>query len=901
MSGNVDSLSGAVTATTIETKPALPAAAPSGGCERPSVRGKFLTARGEKFYARGVTYGPFRPGDGGCTYHTPGVVRRDFAAMAANGINAVRTYTVPPRWLLDAAHEQGLLVLAGVGLAGEQLVAFLDDRRLLRDVRRRCTADVRACAGHPALLAYAIGNEIPAPIVRWHGRHRVESFLRELYELARTQDPLGLITYVNYPTTEYLQLPFVDFHSYNVYLESSERLAAYLARLQNLAGDKPLVMAEVGLDSQRNGSRAQARSVEWQVRTAFAGGCAGSFVFAWTDEWHTGGLEVDNWKFGLTDALRQPKPALSRARRAFAHVPFSPRQRWPGVSVVVCTHNGGRTIRDCLEGLRRLDYPKYEVIVVDDGSSDATAAIVGGYDVRLIRTENRGLSSARNTGLRAATGEIIAYIDDDAWPDAHWLRYLAHTFTTTDHAGAGGPNLVPPDDGPVAQCVANAPGGPTHVLLTDRVAEHIPGCNMAFRTDRLREIGGFDRQFRIAGDDVDVCWRLQENGYTLGFHPAAVVWHHRRSSVRGYLRQQLNYGRAEAMLESKWPQKYNPVGHVAWRGRLYGGGSGGCGIGLWPARIYHGIWSSQPFQSLYTPASTLAALPLMPEWYLLVVGLGGLGLLGAAWTPLLAALPLMVIAIGVSITQVVRAAARASFAAPGVPPARRRRMMLRGLTAVLHLLQPVVRLWGRLTYGLTPWRRCRRRQVRVYPLGVTLPPLPRTDTAWSEQWEAAEQRLADVERLLRDRGVPLRRGGEFDEWDLEVRGGLLARARTRMAIEQYPGGRQFVRFRSWPSFSAAGIVALVLAGSLAVCAQLNGATLAAAILAAVAIVTALRAAGDGGAAMNCVADALGTYRARVERTAAAAQPLPANEARRRPDESVEIDFEPALDVPTRPS
>ncbi|NIP81943.1 MAG: glycosyltransferase, partial [Gemmatimonadetes bacterium] len=84
---------------------------------------------------------------------------------------------------------------------------------------------------------------------------------------------------------------------------------------------------------------------------------------------------------------------------------------------------------------------------------------------------------------------------------------------------------APVDAGPMARCVADSPGGPNHVLLSDAVAEHIPGCNMAFRTAALREVGGFDPRFRIAGDDVDICWRLQQRGWTLGFHPAAMVWH----------------------------------------------------------------------------------------------------------------------------------------------------------------------------------------------------------------------------------------------------------------------------------------------------------------------------------------------------------------------------------------
>src|SRR5262249_22209688 len=157
--------------------------------------------------------------------------------------------------------------------------------------------------------------------------------------------------------------------------------------------------------------------------------------------------------------------------------------------------------------------------------------------------------SEGNTGLTAATGEIVAYIDDDAYPDPHWLHYLANTFLNTKHVGIGGPNIAPPSDGPIAECVAHSPGNPVHILLSDTEAEHIPGCNMAFRKSALEAIDGFDPQFRIAGDDVDVCWRLQEKGWTLGYSPGAMVWHHRRNSIRAYWKQQRNYGKAESFLE----------------------------------------------------------------------------------------------------------------------------------------------------------------------------------------------------------------------------------------------------------------------------------------------------------------------------------------------------------------
>jgi O-antigen biosynthesis protein len=515
--------------------------------ERPRSAGKFLCVGEDKLWVRGVTYGTFATGPDGDDYPPDAQLEQDFAAMRANAVNSVRCYTVPPRRLLDAAQRHGLRVM--VGLPWEQHIAFLDEPQRAGSIEQRVREGVRRCAGHPAVLCYAIGNEIPASIVRWHGRRRVERFLERLYRAAKAEDPQALVTYVNFPTTEYLQLPFLDLLCFNVYLESRERLEAYLDRLQNLAGEKPLLMAEIGLDSRRNGLERQAESLEWQVRTAFAAGCAGAFAFAWTDEWHRGGHDIGDWDFGLVTRTREPKPALAAVRRAFAEVPFPAATRWPRISVVVCSYNGARTIRDTMEGLQRLAYPEVEVIVVNDGSTDATPRIVAGYEgVRLISTENRGLSEARNTGWQQATGEIVAYIDDDAYPDPHWLHYLAYRFMTGDWVGVGGPNIAPPGDGPIADCVANAPGGPVQVLLTDTEAEHVPGCNMAFRREALAAIDGFDPRYRAAGDDVDLCWRLQQRGGRIGFHAGAMDWHHRRNSLKMYWNQQkgLRQGRGAA-------------------------------------------------------------------------------------------------------------------------------------------------------------------------------------------------------------------------------------------------------------------------------------------------------------------------------------------------------------------
>jgi GT2 family glycosyltransferase len=831
------------------------------------VHGKFFNVDGKPLYVRGVTYGTFRADAAGDEYPPPATAQRDVELMAANGINAVRTYTLPPRWFLDAAAERGLLVLPS--LAAERVVGYLNEGKRLARIEARLAAQAERCAAHPALLGYSVGNEIPASTVRWFGPGRVERFLERLCHRVRDIDPASPVTYVNYPSTEYLELPFLDFVCFNVFLEQQDRLAVYLARLQNIAGDRPLLMTELGLDSMRNGEHEQARAVARQLHTAFEMGCAGTFIYAWTDEWHRGGEDVFDWAFGLTGRDRTAKPALAAACEAYAEVPFPRHRDWPHISVVVCAFNAEPTIRECLDGVLRLDYPDYEVIVVDDGSTDATAEIVGTYPVRIVSTEHRGLSSARNAGLDVANGGVIAYLDSDAYPDPYWLQYLASAFMTTDFVGVGGPNLPPPGDGPISECVARSPGGPVQVLLSDTVAEHIPGCNMAFHSSALREVGGFDPRFRAAGDDVDICWRLQDRGWTLGFGPAAQVWHHRRNSVRAYWRQQRGYGRAEALLEDKWPQRYNAAGHFSWAGRIYD-------LGLTRhlvrrRRIYHGMWGTAPFQSVYEQRpGTLRSLPLTPEWLLLVAALLCLALLGALWEPLLIGLPLAGLAALAVLPSVLQASASASRARfPDAPRTRRGLLGRRLLTTILHVLQPLARLDGRLTGGLTLWRGHRVRGFRA--------PVRREGWAWSERWVAPEERLRAVEAELTSSGHTVRRGGDFDRWDLELRDGPLGSARLLLSVEELGGGAQLIRHRSLPVVCRVALGLILAFGTVALAAGASGSHLMAAVGAASAVSLAVLSVAECGAALGALLAAvpagldLGGEPARIASQPAASQ------------------------------
>jgi len=569
--------------------------------------GKFIRAGGQRLWLKGVTYGSFALNEQGEPYPPFPVLQDDFQRMREAGINTVRLYSPPSDRIADAAADAGLYLVPDICWGPRR--CELDDIERLRFMHEWIRGHARRLAGHPAILMYSLGNEIPPLMVRWYGRKRIEAFLRTMYEVSREAAPDTLVTYVNHPPTEYLDLPFLDVVSYNIYLEREGEFRAYLDRLQTQAGERPLFLAEVGLDSNRNGEVEQARFLNWQLRATFEKGLCGAAVYSWTNEWQIFGSAIEGWSFGLTTADRKPKLALSAVREVY-HCNHNTlrKEPKPKVSVVVCAHNAIKTIRECLNSLTRLNYPNYEVIVVDDGSTDGTGELCGQFGLRLLRIERGGLSRARNEGIRAAKGSLVAFIDSDAYPDPDWLYFAVTALEEQDAAAVGGPNLSPPNDGFVAECVDHSPGNPTHVLYDDARAEHIPGCNMIFRKSALVAVDMFDVTHRAAGDDVDVCWKLLARRDLIAFSPAAVVWHHRRGTVLGYLRQQRGYGFAEAHLQNRYPGHYNAFGHAVWRGKIYDASSRALDRlnlpVLFRSRIYQGQFGSGQFQSIYQPFQT---------------------------------------------------------------------------------------------------------------------------------------------------------------------------------------------------------------------------------------------------------------------------------------------------------
>ena len=661
--------------------------------------------------------------------------------------------------------------------------------RTAKEARAVARASARRHYRNESLVALVLGNEIPSDVVRWVGQKTVSRLIGDLAEVVREEDPDRLVTYANYPTTEYLDLPALDFLTFNVFLEDPQEFRRYISRLNQLAGDRPLVLGEIGFDSRGAESR-QAQLIRAQLDVALERGVAGTCVFSWTDEWGVAGRPVEGWHFGLTRHDRSPKPALDEVTRFNATGLRDLTEQWPTMSVAVCAHNAEDTIEECLTHLCGLDYPGLEAIVVDDGSTDTTVEIARRFPVKLIEMGWAGLSAARNAGCVAAAGEIVVYLDADAYPAPEWPYFLALGFDASEVVGVGGPNLPPPGCGLVAQQVARAPGGPVHVLVADDRAEHVPGCNMAFWKETLLDVGVFDPVYTAAGDDVDLCWRLLDRGDEIGFHPGAVVWHHPRSSIRGYLRQQLGYGKAEALVAARHPNRFGSLGTARWRGFIYSS----LGIRAFGQRIYRGVYGSALFQSVYRSAShrldiahqvgmPLALLALLAAPFLLAEGSPLVPMLAAAFV------------FGLGAIDIKRV----------TPPrnlVRGRGRFKLGVT-LLHLLQPLVRSWGRVRNGHAASRALKPE---------ALPPVSRSrgNLLVFNADRPREQFVAALAAHLRRAGMRMVSATGWEDYDLCLVGSSTVQGVVRTSA--FPEGFIQLRVRrklQWRSLAVMGTVAVV--------------------------------------------------------------------------------------------
>ncbi|AQZ67456.1 putative glycosyltransferase [[Actinomadura] parvosata subsp. kistnae] len=253
------------------------------------------------------------------------------------------------------------------------------------------------------------------------------------------------------------------------------------------------------------------------------------------------------------------------------------------LSVVICSYNGAARLGRTLEALAAQTlHPDLEVIVVDDASHDGTGDVARAHAVTVLRHEtNRGTAAARDTGLRAAKGRIVAFLDDDCEPGPRWAELLLAAYAEEGVAGAGGPIVPGAGNGYLPRFLErNNRHEPLELELTVSAAlpyrfwlylrrqwsrpgpppgrrdvHAFSGGNMSFERERLLAVGGFDTRFRYAAEEEDLSRRLRrDRPGRLVLVPDAPVTHWYTPTVRGLLRRSLAYGRGAAMQYTKWPE-----------------------------------------------------------------------------------------------------------------------------------------------------------------------------------------------------------------------------------------------------------------------------------------------------------------------------------------------------------
>ena len=230
----------------------------------------------------------------------------------------------------------------------------------------------------------------------------------------------------------------------------------------------------------------------------------------------------------------------------------------PRVSIVVPARNAARTLPGTLAALAALAPPPDEIVLVDNGSSDDTRprleafAAAARAKVIVLREPRRGASVARNTGARAATGEVLAFTDADCCPRAGWLGAVAAPLGDASVGAVAGRLASTAAHGAVetfsSLFTLQSPGAPARHTRWTPWAGGFPTANLAVRAGLFRRLGGFDESVAIYGEDYDLCARIYAAGSAIAYTPDAVVEHQHRVALRAMVRQAFGFGRSHAWL-----------------------------------------------------------------------------------------------------------------------------------------------------------------------------------------------------------------------------------------------------------------------------------------------------------------------------------------------------------------
>ncbi len=228
-------------------------------------------------------------------------------------------------------------------------------------------------------------------------------------------------------------------------------------------------------------------------------------------------------------------------------------EQTPSISVIVPVRDGESTIAACLDSILATDYPpdRREILVVDNGSSDGTAARITARPVTYLREEKRGVSNARNRGIAESNGEICAFVDADCVVEPQWLSELVRPFEDPEVGAVGGDlQHVAPRTAAERQAIRLL-GNWQRFAFTSDPAYPIT-ANAAYRRSVLERIGTFDPHMTRA-QDVELGLRFKERSdLRLAYAEHATVRHRHRSTQRGFFRQQLGWAYGAGLVGAKF-------------------------------------------------------------------------------------------------------------------------------------------------------------------------------------------------------------------------------------------------------------------------------------------------------------------------------------------------------------
>lgn len=242
---------------------------------------------------------------------------------------------------------------------------------------------------------------------------------------------------------------------------------------------------------------------------------------------------------------------------------------WPMVSVCIPVKNGARRLGRCLQSLKELDYPqdRLEVIIADGRSTDETIEVARSFGANVIDNPAQIVAAGRNVAFGAAAGDIIASTDDDCIVPRDWIKRALAAFE--DGVGAVGGISILPKDAPRWARAANymfrlasrAGYSVQSDHLSEGEAEDLPGCNAFYRVEAYHQAGPFDEGL-VTAEDVDLHQRLREQGFRLKASNALFVWHDKRPSPIGLIRQMRRFAEGRVQLARKRPSTIRPLHHL---------------------------------------------------------------------------------------------------------------------------------------------------------------------------------------------------------------------------------------------------------------------------------------------------------------------------------------------------